>query len=247
MKKLIPFLLIFIIVLIPFIIGKLIILPIDMGNIAGNESDWLLFWATYLGASATAIMAWLTYKMFQQNKDLLDTQKLRWETERRGILIFSIVIIKGNYCLRVQNIGLSIITDISFSFNCEFLDCLPSPELKHYLSETGKKGLRLNPSANNDYFVFPSDPENDFFLFNKVYSKTEIKKTIDSFKEVPLELSGKYKTIEKKYIIDEKFMINSFVANALTQENEIEKELKSIKEQLGTINLTIKNKKNGNG
>ena len=74
MKKIIPYLFIFIVVLIPLIIGKLIVLPINLGNIAGSESDWLLFWATYIGASATAIMAWLTYKMFRQNKELLDAQ-----------------------------------------------------------------------------------------------------------------------------------------------------------------------------
>ncbi|MHC1780438.1 MAG: hypothetical protein AB9922_09385 [Bacteroidales bacterium] len=242
MKKLIPFLLIFIIVLIPFIIGKLIILPIDMGNIAGNESDWLLFWATYLGASATAIMAWLTYKMFQQNKDLLDAQKLRWETERRGVIIFSIINIKGNFCLQVQNIGLSVVTDITYSFNKEFLECLPLTELKNYISEAGKKGLRLSPSTSKDYFIFSSNSEGRHTILGITLDKSVMDKTIENLKKVQFEISGSYRTNDKEYIIDEKFKIDTYLTNALVHENDIEKELKSITKELKAINVTIKEK-----
>ncbi len=242
MRKIYQYLLILIIVFLPFIIGKLIISPINIGNIAGSESDWLLFWATYIGASATAIMAWLTYKMFRQNKDLLDAQKLRWETERRGIIIFSIVNIKENYCLQVQNIGLSVVTDITYSFNKEFLDCLPLPELKNYISEAGEKGLRLTPSTSKDYFIFPSNSEGQYTILDISLDKSVMDKTIENLKKVQFEILGSYRTIDKEYIIDEKFKIDTYLTNALVYENDIEKELKSITKELKAINVTIKAK-----
>jgi len=243
LKKLIPYLFIFIVVLIPFIIGKLIVLPFDLGNIAGTESDWLLFWATYLGASATAIMAWLTYKMFSQNKALLNAQQLRWETERRGVIIFSIVNIGKSYCLQIQNIGLSVATDIYYSFNKEFLDCLPLPELKNYISDAGKKGLRLNPSTSKEYFIFPNNPEITSMIFSRILNTPTVKDTIDKLRQVTFEISGSYKTIDKEYVIDEKFKIDTYLTNELIHDNNIEKELKSITKELQAINLTIKTKK----
>lgn len=242
MRKIYPYLLILVIGLLPFIIGKLIVSPIDIGNIAGSESDWLLFWATYIGASATAIMACLTYKMFRQNKELLNDQNVRWETERRGIVIFSIINIKGIYCLHVQNIGLSVVTDIKYSFNKEFLDCLPLDELKHYIADAGKKGLRLSPSMSKDYLIFSSNSNVKQEFFGIPLDKSVIDKTIENLKQVQFEISGSYRTIDKEYIIDEKFKIDTYLTNALVYENDIEKELKSITKELKAINVTIKAK-----
>ncbi len=242
MRKIYPYLLILVIVLLPFIIGKLIVSPIYIGNIAGSESDWLLFWATYIGASATAIMAWLTYKMFRQNKDLLDAQKLRWETERRGILSISIVNIKGLYCLELQNIGLSVITDITFSFNKDFLDCLPTAEIREYLICSGTNSSRLVPSAIKDYPISPNNSENSHIILGVKMTKAMLDETIEKLKKVHIEIIGSYKSIDRKFEINEKFMISSFLTNALILDNYIEMELKSIATELKAINGTIKAK-----
>lgn len=242
MRKIYPYLLILVIGLLPFIIGKLIVSPIDIGNIAGSESDWLLFWATYIGASATAIMAWLTYKMFRQNKDLLDAQKLRWETERRGILSFSVVNIKDLFCLEVQNIGLSVITDITFSFNQDFLDCFPRKEIGDYLVCSGTNRSRLVPSSLKDYPIFPNNSEDSRKILGVPIAKNVVDETIERLKSVQIEIKGSYKTIDQQYEINEKFKISSFLTNALIHENDIEKGLKSITKELQAINGTIKAK-----
>ncbi|MCE5321414.1 MAG: hypothetical protein LLF93_09995 [Bacteroidales bacterium] len=244
MRKMYPYLLILIIVLLPLIIGKLIVSksPIDLGNIAGSESDWLLFWATYIGASATAIMAWLTYKMFRQNKDLLDAQKLRWETERRGILSFSVVSIKDLFCLEVQNIGLSVTTDITFSFNGEFLDCFPKKEISEYLVSVGNNPSRLVPSSLKDYPIFPNNSEHSHIILGIPMENNLVKETIEKLKNVQIEIKGSYKTIDKEYEINEKFKISSFLTKAIIHEDDIEKELKSITKELEAINGTIKAK-----
>jgi hypothetical protein len=232
MKKFYPYLLVLIIVLLPFIIGKLILLPNYLGTIAGSESDWLLFWATYIGASATAIMAFLTYKMFRQNKELLDAQKIRWETERRGILSISIVNIKGLYCLELQNIGLSLITDITFSFNKDFLDCLPTNEIREYLICSGTNSSRLVPSSLKDYPIFPNNSENSHIILGAKMTKAMLDETIEKLKKVHIEIIGSYKTIDHKFEINENFMISSFLTNALVLDNYIEMELKSIATEL---------------
>jgi hypothetical protein len=180
--------------------------------------------------------------MFRQNKELLNDQNIRWETERRGVIIFSIVNIKGKYCLQVQNIGLSVVTDITFSFNKEFLDCLPLTELKNYISEAGKKGLRLSPSTSKDYFIFSSNSEGQQVILGISLDKDEIDKTIENLKKVQFEIEGSYRTFGKKYNIDEKFKIDTYLTNALVHENDIENELKSITKELKAINVTIKEK-----
>lgn len=242
MRKIYPYLLILVIGLLPFIIGKLIVSPIDIGNIAGSESDWLLFWATYIGASATAIMAWLTYKMFRQNKDLLDAQKLRWETERRGILSFSVVNIKDLFCLEVQNIGLSVITDITFSFNQDFLDCFPRKEIGDYLVCSGTNRSRLVPSSLKDYPIFQSNFEDDLIILGIPMEKGKVKETIEKLRNVQIEIKGSYLTIEKVHEINENFKIGNFLTNALMVENGVEKELKSITKGINKINETLQAK-----
>lgn len=244
MRKIYQYLLILIIVLLlfPFIIGKLIVLPTYLGNIPGSESDWLLFWATYIGASATAIMAWLTYKMFRQNKDLLDAQKLRWETERRGILSFSVVNFKGLYCFELQNIGLSVITDITFSFNYEFLDCFPRKDIREYLVSSGNNRLRLVPSSLKYYPIFQSNFEDDLIILGIPMEKGKVKETIEKLRNVQIEIKGSYLTIEKVYEINENFKIGNFLTNALMVENGVEKELKSITKGINKINETLQAK-----
>lgn len=238
MRKIYPYLLILIIVLLlfPFIIGKLIVLPIDLGNIAGSESDWLLFWATYIGAFATAIMVWFTYKMLKQNKEL-------WEAERRGVLDFSLIALRDYLiCLRVENVGLSTIKDIFYSFNSEFIDCLPTENLKEYLANQGKMGLRLNPRAHRDYPIYYYKEEKCELLGNKI-SKSQATKIISDMKNVDIQITGSYITLMKEYPIDEKFKSENYLTNSIIDVDEVAIELKSITKGLTEIKASLQAKK----
>lgn len=245
MRKIYPYLLILIIVLLlfPFIIGKLIVLPIDLGNIAGSESDWLLFWATYIGTSATAFMVWLTYEILCQNKNLMDSQRNMWETQNKGVLDFSLIV-RSDYliCLRVENVGLSTIKDIFYSFNSEFIDCLPTENLKEYLANQGKMGLRLNPRAHRDYPIYYYKEEKCELLGNKI-SKSQATKIISDMKNVDIQITGSYITLMKEYPIDEKFKSENYLTNSIIDVDEVAIELKSITKELTRIKASLQAKK----
>lgn len=240
MKKFYPYLIFLAIalVIIPLIIGKLVIIPSFLGSFAGSAADWLLFWGTYIGALATAIMAWLTYKILRQNEKLIKSQ----DDMKRGILDFSLIELKNNLvCLRVENVGLSTVKDISYKFNCEFLKCLPV-EVQTYLSNQGKMGLKLNPSVYRDYPIYFNVPKSAIIL-GKHFSKTDTKRIISEINIIDIQITGSYKTINKECCIDEMFQSKNYLTNSIIEDNEIAIELKSITNGLTDIKASLDAKK----
>lgn len=225
-------------ILFPFLIGKLIIIPYYLGEIAGSPADWLLFWGTYIGALATAIMAWLTYKMLCLNEKLMKSQ----EEMKKGVLDFSLIELKNNLiCLRVENVGLSTVKDISYKFNSEFLKCLPV-EVQNYLSNQGKMGLRLNLSAYRDYPIYFNVPKTANIL-GKHFSINDSQRIISEINNIDIQITGSYRTLMKEYPIDEKFKSENYLSNSIIEVNEIAMELKSITKGLTEIKASLEAKK----
>ena len=229
-------------ILIPFIIGKMIIIPCYLGEIAGNPADLLLFWGTYIGALATAIMAWLTYKILCLNERLMKSQ----EEMKKGVLDFSLIELKNNLiCLRIENVGLSNVKDISYKFNSEFLKCLPN-EVQDYISNQGKMGLRLNSSAHRDYPIYFNVPKSAKIL-GKAISIEDSQRIISEINNIDIQITGSYITQMNEYIIDEKFKSENYLTNSIIEDNEIAIELKSITKGLTDIKASLDAKKNKNG
>lgn len=221
-------------IIIPFVIGKLIIIPNYLGEIAGSPADWLLFWGTYIGALATAIMAWLTYKILCLNERLMKSQ----EEMKKGVLDFSLIELKNNLiCLRIENVGLSTVKDLSYKFNSEFLKCLPA-EVRDYISNQGKMGLRLNPSAHRDYPIYFNVPKSVKIL-GKQISIADSQKIISQIENIEIKITGSYKTMNNECPIDEMFKSKNYLTNSIIEDNEIVIELKSITKGLTDIKASL--------
>ncbi|MGM9764025.1 MAG: hypothetical protein ACI3ZQ_08405 [Candidatus Cryptobacteroides sp.] len=135
-------------ILFPIVLNWLILRPAIV-DVVGEGSDWLGFWAAYIGAIASFAMVVLTWwtlkqskeqndaliaqneKILQNNKEQLDELKRQWDAERNPNLLLSIGVAKNAFFLKITNVGLSAAYDIKLSVNEEFLNTIPSKEAKN--------------------------------------------------------------------------------------------------------------------
>ena len=228
----------------PLLINVIIVqkTPLWVSSIAGDESDWLMFWATYIGASATAIMAWLTYNMFKQNKFLLDSQQQRWEAERRGILSISISTYKNIYCLEVKNIGLSRISNLNMIINSDFIDLLRVEDLKKSLESLERKNIILNPNEYKQFLIFfcaSSSKRASFKIYNTKLENSEVNEILSDILNHKITITGTYVTLGKVYDIVEAFTMDDFLVNSIVTDNEFLEKLDNINNSLSNINETL--------
>lgn len=101
-----------IIVTIPIAINFILIIPTPVPNrlLVGTISDWLGFWAVYLGASATFVMVFITYKTIKQNDTLivqnseqLKEIKRQWKEQNRPRLSCSLSIGREYVMIDIRN------------------------------------------------------------------------------------------------------------------------------------------------
>ena len=228
----------------PLLINVIIVQnpPLGISKIAGDESDWLVFWATYIGASATAIMAWLTYSMFKQNKLVLDSQQQRWEAERRGILSISISTYKNIYCLEIRNIGLSRISNLNLIINNDFINLLRIKPLKESLELLKQKNIILNPNEYKQFLIFfraSSAEQASFKIYNTKLKNSEVNEVLSDILNHEITITGTYITLGKVYDISESFTMNDFLVNSIITDDEILETLNNINDSLSDINKTL--------
>lgn len=127
-------------VLLPYLLNVLMLKPARFEFI-GCDKDWLGFWATYIGATASFAMVFITWKTLEQ-------MKKQWEDEHRPLLEF--YFIKGTlpmdkdkypvegHKIEVLNIGKSPATELNFSISQEIINCAKDDSAaKEALSKIG--------------------------------------------------------------------------------------------------------------
>jgi len=102
----------FILVTIPIAINFILVIPAPVPNklVVGTMSDWLGFWAVYLGVLATLVMVFITYKTIKQNDKLiaqnneqLNEIKRQWKELNRPRLSCSLSIGREYVMVDIRN------------------------------------------------------------------------------------------------------------------------------------------------
>lgn len=127
------------IVLIPILLNWVIQWQ-SFFEFVGKDTDWLMFWVTYISAIASFAMVFITWRTLQQNKEQLNELKRQWEEENRPRL--EIYFVEDNFMawgqrLEILNIGKQPAYDITFHIDAQIIDKAPNAKIKKYLQEVG--------------------------------------------------------------------------------------------------------------
>ena len=90
--------------------------------VVGDSVTWLSFWPVYLSAIASFGMIYFTYRSLQQNKRQLEEMKLQREEEERARLVFSVIVYKKAFMLKIGNVGKRNVYNAVIQFNDDFLN-----------------------------------------------------------------------------------------------------------------------------
>lgn len=90
--------------------------------VVGDSVTWLTFWPVYLSAIASFGMIYFTYRSLQQNKRQLEEMKHQREEEERARLVFSVIVYKKAFMLKINNVGKRNVYNAVIQFNDDFLN-----------------------------------------------------------------------------------------------------------------------------
>lgn len=90
--------------------------------VVGDSVTWLTFWPVYLSAIASFGMIYFTYRSLQQNKIQLEEMKRQREEEERARLVFSVIVYKHAFMLKISNVGKRNVYNAVIQFNEDFLN-----------------------------------------------------------------------------------------------------------------------------
>lgn len=98
------------IVLIPILLNWVIQWQ-SFFEFVGKDTDWLMFWVTYISAIASFAMVFITWRALQQNKEQLEEIKRQWNEQNKPILSFKIIYLNNVFYLKAENTGKSSIVN----------------------------------------------------------------------------------------------------------------------------------------
>ena len=114
MNRKIIILLCFILIAIPIALNHIIQQP-ALFSVIGEPKDWLMFWATYLGAAASFVMIVYTGVTLKHNKAQLDELKRQWEEDHKPEISVHFFGYDQYFYIRIQNISKVIVSNISIT------------------------------------------------------------------------------------------------------------------------------------
>lgn len=168
-------LLCFILVAIPIALNFIIQQP-ALFSVIGEPKDWLMFWATYLGAAASFVMIVYTGVTLKHNKAQLDELKRQWEEEHKPEISVYFFGHDQYFYIRIQNISKVIVSNISITIT---QDPKKEPILNYDAWKQKIEGVHfsIEPNGHRDVEVtssfYPDHKYNDFiglqFKFNNSY------------------------------------------------------------------------------
>ena len=175
MNKRVIILLCFILVAIPIALNFVIQQP-ALFSVIGEPKDWLMFWATYLGAAASFVMIVYTGVTLKHNKAQLDELKRQWEEEHKPEISVYFFGHDQYFYIRIQNISKVIVSNISITIT---QDPQKEPILNYNAWKQKIEGVHfsIEPNGHRDVEVmstfYPDHKYNDFiglqFKFNNNY------------------------------------------------------------------------------
>lgn len=168
-------LLCFILVAIPIALNFIIQQP-ALFSVIGEPKDWLMFWATYLGAAASFVMIVYTGVTLKHNKAQLDELKRQWEEEHKPEISVYFFGHDQYFYIRIQNISKVIVSNISITIT---QDPKKEPILNYDAWKQKIEGVHfsIEPNGYRDVEVtssfYPDHKYDDFiglqFKFNNNY------------------------------------------------------------------------------
>lgn len=126
--------------------------------------------ATGIGAIATAVMAFITWKTLRQNKDQLSELKRQWAEQNSPKIVPSFVKSNGSVYLRIKNYSGVFANDVKVII---FLDSTTKLDWYSHLKEDLDKAIfNIEPLGNKDVlFVIADWHETDYTGFLNVNIK----------------------------------------------------------------------------
>ena len=181
--------------------------------VVGDSVIWLTFWPVYLSAIASFGMIYFTYLSLQQNKKQLKELKHQREEEERARLIFSVIVYKKAFMLKISNVGKRNVYNAVIEFNDDFIN-----ELFEEKYQEGFKQL------SKPFFVEAGNSRHLFIGWCQ-----DVK---DAWKDkhVVIKMKGKYNDV---YAIDEEIDMDMHLDKTfMLVQGEIATELALIKQGL---------------
>lgn len=228
-------------ILLPYLLNVLMLKPARFEFI-GCDKDWLGFWATYIGATASFAMVLITWQTLKQ-------MKKQWEDEHRPLLEF--YFIKGTlpmdkdkypvegHKIEVLNIGKSPATELNFSISQEIINCAKDSVAKEALSKIGSDiQLSLLPNEARRFTLCEqtTNRENPYYIADvKVDEKTYKDFTMKIKGLKIMHLKGTYN--QGRYKIDIKIPITGIRNSHVS----ITEAIMNIKSSFDNYMLSIEN------
>lgn len=228
------FLLITLFCIIPLGINLLVGLPQNIlpFHVVGNDISWLDFWASYMSAAATFLMVIFTWLTLKQNGEQLVELKRQWNEDHRARLSFSIVSKQGIFMLKIANVGKEIAYNIRLTFSDLFIESLLSNSTKEIYRKLSEKSFIIEPNIDKYFYLAPVYGKSSvkFHRTNEEYSAEEIKKWLDMFRYIPIDINGTYC---ENYRISETLVLDEFLIMSLVVNDELTSSIEDIKK--GTV------------
>ena len=181
--------------------------------VVGDTVIWLTFWPVYLSAIASFGMIYFTYLSLQQNKKQLEEIKHQRDEDERARLIFSVIVYKTAFMLKISNVGKRNVYNAIIEFNDDFI--------KELFEEKYQEGFK---QLSKPFFVEAGNSRHLFIGWCQ-----DVK---DAWKDkhVVIQMKGKYNDV---YAIDEEIDMDMHLDKTfILVQGEIATELALIKKAL---------------
>lgn len=106
--------------------------------VVGDSITWLTFWPVYLSAIASFGMIYFTYRSLQQNKKQLEEIRKQREEDERARLVFSVIVYKKAFMLKISNVGKRNVYNAVIQFNEDFLNELFEEKIQEGYKQLSK-------------------------------------------------------------------------------------------------------------
>jgi hypothetical protein len=167
------FIIVFLVILaIPIILNFVIQLP-AIFPVVGEPVNWLMFWATYLGAATSFLMIVYTALTLKQNKEQLDELKRQWNEVHQPAIFAYMMSHESYFYICIKNTSIVPLRDVKISItHVPQNGVIPSEEF--FLNPINDVVFSIEPNGCryiNTYAMLTSSPiANDFIGLKIIYN-----------------------------------------------------------------------------